>query len=124
MAGSKRAFVYTADSGTTYSINCDESNVEAVNGAAATAPTVGSPYVIPVRKLRRARYVNAATGTSRLVPVLTQAALAALPAIINFWVQSSGTAGSSLPFGLATTQGEKLSRYVGGDTGLNDGDIP
>lgn len=124
MAGSKRAFNYTTDGGATVAIVCDESNVEAVNGAAALAPLAGAPLTFPVDQCRFARYVNVATGAARLVVVLSQAALAVLPAILNFWVQTAGTAGATLPFALANTRGETLRRYAGGDSGFNDGDVP
>lgn len=124
MAGSKRAFAYSPDAGGTVAVVGDESNIEAVNGALAVAPLAGSAYTFPADKARYARYVNVATGAIRLVLVVSQAALAVLPAVVNFWVQTSGSAGANLPFGLAGTVPEKLRRYAGGDSGLNDGDVP
>lgn len=124
MSGSNRAFTYTTDAGGSFAIRGDESNVEAVNGAAAVAPAAGSPFTFPADRCRYARYVNTATQAVRVVTVVSQAALAVLPAVLNFWVQSSGSTGSNLPFALVTTRGERLSRYAGGDTGFNDGDVP
>lgn len=124
MSGSRRAFNYITDGGSTVAVNGDESNIEAVNGAAAVAPLAGSLLTFPAEGCRYARYVNVATGAFRVVIVVSQAALAVLPAILNFWVQTAGTAGQVLPFALASTRGEKLRRYTGGDTGLTDGDVP
>jgi hypothetical protein len=124
VAGSNRAFNYITDSGNTVAVRGDESNIEAVNGAAAVAPLGGSPYTFPADKCRFARYVNVATGAVRVVIVVSQAALAVLPVLLNFWVQANGTTGSVLPFSLVTTRGERLSRYAGGDSGLTDGDTP
>lgn len=124
MAGSKRAFNYITDGGNTVAVVADESNVEAVNGALAVAPLAGSLLTFAADKCRVARYLNVATGAIRVVIVVSNAALAVLPAIVNFWVQTGGTTGSVLPFALVGTRGEKVARYSGGDTGLTDGDVP
>jgi hypothetical protein len=124
MAGSKRAFAYTTDAGSTVAVVADESNVEAVNGALAVAPLAGSILSVDAEECRYARYVNVALGVVRLVIVVSNAALAVLPAILNFWVQTGGTTGSVQPFALAATRGETFRRYAGGDSGLTDGDVP
>jgi hypothetical protein len=124
MAGSRRAFNYITDGGSTVAINGDESNIEAVNGAAAVPPLAGSLLTFPAEGCRYARYVNVATGAIRVVLVVSQAALAVLPVVVNFWVQTAGTAGQTLPFALVGTRGEKVRRYAGGDSGLTDGDTP
>lgn len=124
VTGSNRAFLYSADGGGSFAIRGDESNIEAVNGAAAIAPLAGSAFTFPADRCRFARYVNTATQAVRVVIVVSQAALAVLPAVLNFWVQTSGSAGTNLPFALVTTRGERLSRYAGGDSGFNDGDVP
>ena len=124
MAGSKRAFSYSPDGGGTVAVVGDESNIEAVNGALAIAPPAGSAYTFPADKARYARYINVTTGAVRVVLVVSQAALAILPAVVNFWVQASGSTGNNVPFALAGTVGEKLRRYAGGDSGLTDGDAP
>ncbi len=123
MAGSKRAFLYTSDAGQSYAVVADESNIEACSGAAAIPPALGAQLTLDADACRTARYVNAATGAARTIIVVSNAALAVLPAIVNFWVQSSGLIGASLPFALAGTRGEKIGRYLG-DTGLTDGDVP
>jgi hypothetical protein len=54
--------------------------------------------------------------------VLTQAALAALPVAVDFFLNSTGIGGSAVSFVLTNIIGEAISRYTGGDTGLTDGD--
>ena len=124
MAGSKSGFQYTNDVGQSFPIVGDESNIEAVNGALAVPPAVGGAFTLDADDARVARYLNAATGAIRTVIVVSNAALAVLPAVVNFWVQTSGSAGSNLPFGLVGTRGERIRRYAGGDTGFTDGDVP
>lgn len=122
MAGSMVPCQYTTDQGTALAINLDESNVEAINGATAARPPLGAPMIGSAGLCRGARYRNAATGASRIVPVLTQAAMSALPAVVNFLVSSSGSAAATLPFALVGTIGEAIRRSAG-DTGQNDGDL-
>lgn len=125
MAGSLRAFVYVTDGGIPLGINCDESNVEAVNGAAALVlPAPGAALIGSVDNLRYALYRNALTGATRKVVILTTAALINVPLTLNFYISTGGTTGAGQPFGLAGTRGERIRRYVGGDTGLTDGDVP
>jgi hypothetical protein len=52
---------------------------------------------------------------------LTTAALASLPAVVNFLIASSGSAAASAAFTLVGTVGENIRRSAG-DTGLLDGD--
>jgi hypothetical protein len=121
MAGSMVPVLYVTDGGIQLAINVDESNVEAVNGASAARPPLGAAMIGSASLCRGARYRNAATGLSRVVPVLTAAGLAALPAVVNFLVASSGSAAAAAAFTLVGTVGENIRRSAG-DTGLLDGD--
>jgi len=122
MAGSKDTFLYTSDTGAQYAIEGDEGNIEAIMGAAVVRPANGAPKVARTSDLRHAVYRHAATGATRKVPVLTQAALAALPVAVDFFLNSTGIGGSAVSFVLTNIIGEAISRYSGGDTGLTDGD--
>jgi len=122
MAGSKDTFLYTSDTGQQYAIEGDEGNIEAIMGAAVVRPSNGAPKVARTSDLRHAVYRNAASGATRKVPVLTQAALAALPVAVDFFLNSTGIGGSAVSFVLTNIIGEAISRYTGGDTGLTDGD--
>jgi hypothetical protein len=122
MAGSKDTFLYTSDTGQQYAIEGDEGNIEAIMGAAVVRPPSGAPKIARTADLRHAVYRNAATGATRKVPVLTQAALAALPVAVDFFLNSTGIGGSAVSFVLTNIIGEAISRYTGGDTGLTDGD--
>lgn len=121
--GSRRGFVYDDGRGQSYVIQADESNTEAANGAAATAPTLGAPVRSGDGKLRNATYRNAVTGAVRTVVVLSEAALLLLPVIINFLSATAGSAGAAQPYALVRTRGHQHRSY-GGDSGLLDGDSP
>jgi hypothetical protein len=122
MAGSKKEFLYTSDSGISWTIIADESNTEAVNGTSAQTNTLGV-IVLPVTKyVRRARYVSADKLHSATIPILTRADAIAPPATIT--VNKANGSGGSLTATLAFKKvyGEKFVAGSGQDTGLNDGD--
>lgn len=121
--GSRRGFVYEDGEGNAYVIQADESNTEAVNGAAATAPTLGAPVRNGDGKLRTATYRNTVTGAVRTVVILTEAALAVIPFVVQFLSATAGSAGAAEPYALVRTRGHQGRRY-GGDSGLLDGDSP
>jgi len=121
--GSRRGFLYTDDDDETYVVQLEESNTEAANGAAATGGTLGAVVRSGDGKLRTATYRNAASGATRTVVVLTEAALAVLPLVIQFLSATAGSAGAAEPYALVRTRGHQGRRY-GGDTGLTDGDAP
>lgn len=117
MAGSLRAFTYTADDGTTWALLRDESNVEAVNGAGNNL-TAGVKYKAPSNlRVRTATYANASGTIRRVVPVLTSATFGGLTGSNTLVDQVSGET-----LQLRFTQGERVSLLPLTDTGLNDGD--
>jgi hypothetical protein len=122
MSGSKDTFWYVSDTGAGYAIEGDEGNIEAIMGAAVSRPSAGAAKVARTADLRHAVYRNAASGATRKVPVLTQAALAVLPVAVDFFLNSTSIGGSAVSFVLTNIVGEAISRYTGADTGLTDGD--
>lgn len=124
MAGSNRGFPYVLPGGgDPLVVTGDESNIEAVNGAAATSGAAGGKMIRNDGSLRSATYRNPVTGATRNVVVLSEALLLALPLVIQFLQATGGSAGTAQPFNLIRTQGHKERLYAG-DTGLTDGDAP
>lgn len=125
MAGSIRAFTYVTDAGANLFVRADESNVEAINPAATVgAPSAGVPYAtIKTARMRRATYRNAG-GAVRVIPILQTANIALLPATFTISISTGANTNASVVMSLVQVQGERLSRYPGGDTGFTDGDIP
>lgn len=82
MAGSLRWFTYESDDGTDWALFGDESNIEAANGAAASAgPPANQLYKPPANlRVRFAVYGNAAGTRNLRVPILTQTVYNALSA--------------------------------------------
>jgi len=117
MSGSIRNFRYVDDGGNNYSIRADESNIEAVNAAAAAAAPVaiGLPRNITPRY---GLFSDAAGTTTRKVVFLTAAAFAA----------ANGTTPTitvgALTLNLTFKRGEAVTLYPNVDTGLDDGDNP
>lgn len=127
MAGSKRAFNYLLDTGAQLAVVLDESNIEEVNAGGLGAPAIGSIIFPVASKLRYALYSNSDGSITRKVPVLSLANLATLPPVLTVFVGAGSGAGggtTAVQLGLSTTRGEQFQRYRGGDSGLNDGDIP
>lgn len=118
MVGSKKYFEYTADTGSKYAIQLDESNTEALNGSdgdysdSGTSPTISVPRNI---RPRYAEYVSADGNTTRRCYALSLAALnAAPPTIVD--------AVSGLTLSLRRKRGERVRVPYGSDTGQQDGD--
>jgi hypothetical protein len=127
MAGSKRWFVYTLDDGTTCGIQADESNVEAVNGGAASEPT---PISRPTRqapkgtRIRSAVFKSANGLRTLVIPVLNQTIYNGVPA--NFPTLTDpigGNGAAALNFDRLIPEKSRRPKW-GVDTGLTDGDTP
>ena len=122
MAGSLRWFDYESDDGTNWALFADESNVEAVNGAAAAggAPT-GQNYKPPANlKVRYAVYGRNGGATVR-VPVLTLAVYNALAT--GDIIPDPFVSGQNLV--LIRKRPEVISPLpTVADTGQTDGDSP
>lgn len=122
MAGSIKYFVYTDDAGEDWALRRDESNVEAVNGAASgDYPNTGSTvrYELPRNvRPRTATYVSADGTVRRKVVVLTAARYATLATDAPSFTDQV----SNVTVSLKLQDGERVSLPFGADTGLNDGD--
>lgn len=124
MAGSKKWFVYTPDSGqptTGYGILLDESNTEAINGTAAAPPTAanapltGMPKTIKPRRI----YYQSNDGNRVISCVaLNTTIYNSIPA--NFRTIPDPIGGGNLTF--VRKSCEKFASPNFGDTGLTDGD--
>lgn len=119
MAGSRKWFVYTSDSGTDYAINRDESNLEAINAGQqdyveATAVNIAIPVNV---KPRYCRFRSADGTVSRNIVALT-------PTIYNAIAVGSeitdGPSGKTLF--LTEKVGERIRFPYAVDTNLTDGD--
>lgn len=118
MAGSIRFFKYTADDGSTWAAQRDESNVEAVNSGVGIVITPAEKYKIPSNlKPRAAVYVDLTGRIRREIIVLTPAVFAALDATTPITDQVSGET-----LRLKYTKGERVTLPSLSDTALNDGD--
>lgn len=118
MAGSIRFFKYTADDGSTWAAQRDESNVEAVNSGVGIVITPAEKYKIPSNlKPRTAVYVDLTGRIRREIIVLTPAVFAALDATTPITDQVSGET-----LRLKYTKGERVTLPSLSDTALNDGD--
>lgn len=128
MAGSIREFVYALDNGTEIAVKLDESNIEVVNdGVNVAPPAIGTPIMPVASKLRYAIYTSQDGSVTRKIPVLRLAQLGNVPPTISVQIgPGSGAGGTMSPvqLSLSGTRGEKFARTRGGDSGLNDGDLP
>lgn len=124
MAGSKRYFVYTLDDGTTAGVLLDESNTEAINGAAANPPAAASAPTrsVPAGTKLRSIYYQSSDGlrTIRCV-ALTAAIYNAIPAS-NRTITDPLTPANTLTFKYKRPEVVRVPFF--GDTGLLDGDNP
>lgn len=117
MAGSIRNFRYVDDGGNNWSIRADESNIEDVNGAAASAAPVanGLPRNI---KPRYGLWSDASGNITRKVVFLTSAGFGAA----NGSSPTITVGGTTL--NLTYKRGETVKLYPNVDTGQTDGDNP
>lgn len=122
MAGSLKWFIYTTDSGDTFALKADESNVEELMGAtgdflADTEITFSLPSNI---KPRSATYSSASRYRNITIPVLTAAVYAALETD-NLTIVDPIAGSGNLT--LVRKTPERITMLpVGEDTGLIDGD--
>lgn len=118
MAGSLKYFRYLADDGSTFAVQRDESNVEAVNSGAGIAVTPAEKYKLPSNvSPRTATYVSLDGLVRRKIIVLSPTIFAALDATTPITDQTSGES-----LRLKFTEGEKITLPNLGDTAILDGD--
>ncbi len=124
MAGSRKNFVYTDDSGATYWLNLDESNTEAVNGNSFGYPASGGPVDALPRNIkpRRVFYVNPARTRTISCIVMTQAAYTTIVSSPGATITDPLNSPNLLL--LARAQGERIRIPISADTGQDDGDQP
>lgn len=125
MSGSLREFRYLSDTGLTFNIVGDESNIEEVNAALTSAelnPVVGQLILPVATRCRSARYTSLDRRVSRVVPILSPSVVTSLPAQITVSSGTGAAAGTQVVLVLARTYPEKFRRAIGADSGLNDGD--
>lgn len=120
MAGSRRNFQYTSDSGAIYLFNADESNVEAVNGTSANiaAANLNNPGIPRNIKPRRVEYTSVDGARTLRIVAVTADIFNSPPATIGDPLADGGT----LTLIRVTPERRRLYRNV--DTGLTDGDSP
>lgn len=123
MAGSRKWFVYTTDSGSDFAIQLDESNTEAVNGATQdlveginitfALPRNVKPRCVYYSNTNNTRTIKCVALTQTIYNGLVAGNVASIPDPIN-------PEGPDLI--LKRTLGEKVSRPYANDTGIIDGD--
>lgn len=120
MAGSIKWFEYTDDEGSTWAVQMDESNGEAVGNADYTDTSTATMQLPRNCNPRYARYVNAAGTIARNIIVTSAAANAGtLPATISVL----DALGATVELVLKQFVGERMTRIPAAlDTGLTDGD--
>jgi len=123
MAGSRKWFVYTDDTGTDYAINLDESNTEAVNSTGLGFPADGPTAAVPKNiKPREIFYSNAArTRTIRCVALTPTIYTGAISGGVDTIVDPIAGTGN---LALSRANGERRRIPTPLDTGLDDGDQP
>lgn len=125
MAGSRKDFLYTDDSGAVFVINLDESNTEAVNGNAGVLTTANNPknFVPRNLKVRELFYVNGArTRTIRCVPLTPAIYGALLTPPFPPLPDPIDSTGPALQLSRANGERRRVPNPI--DTGLIDGDQP
>jgi len=121
MAGSLKWFQYTDDNGAIYSLFADESNVEAINTGGVYTGTPALVDALPRNVRPRMAYYGTTDGLRTIgIPVLTPAALTALPTT-NPTIDDPITTGITLV--LLRIRPEVRRLPIPNDTGLQDGDI-
>jgi hypothetical protein len=121
MAGSRKWFIYTADNGTDYAIEADESNVEAFAAGTQDYPVSASAPVHAVPrniKPRHAVFGGATQGSTIKVPIITQTIYNALTGASTM----IDPLDPSLTLALLYKRPEQIRLPKGIDTGKADGD--
>lgn len=123
MAGSRKNFFYTDDTGQAYAISLDESNTEAINGAVGDIPDTSTANVALPRNIKPRELFYVSGDNARTIRCV-----ALTPAIYSAAINGGA---STIPDPLATgnqvlqlarVRGERRTVYRGVDTGINDGD--
>lgn len=121
MAGSKRWFSYVSDTGQTWAVQLDESNTEALNGAAAAVPAAAArPLFLQPQgtRLRRVSYISADGLRTIFCVALTTAIYTAANTATPTIPSPIGT--GTLAFRERIPERVKSPRWA--DTGQLDGD--
>lgn len=123
MAGSRKNFFYTDDTGQAYAISLDESNTEAINGSDGDIPDTSTATVLvpPNIKIRTLFYATPnRERTIRCIPLT----LARYNAIINGAAPTipDPIANDGSILNLVRARGEARRVFPGVDSGLTDGD--
>lgn len=121
MSGSRIDVAYTADGGEQYCINCDESNIEMVMGA-AQSPNGTFPRPPKGFSVRKVTLKDITGLISRTVPVLNLARYAAINGATPFTLSLVDSA-NGVDVRVFTKDGEKQRNIPKNfDTGNRDGD--
>jgi hypothetical protein len=123
MAGSRKWFVYSDDTGVDYAINLDESNTEAINGTDGDFTDTSAVVAAVPRniKTRALYYANADRTRVIKCTALTLGAYAAVVSGTNAQTITDPIAGTG-NLVLIRAEGERRRIPFAADTGLNDGD--
>jgi hypothetical protein len=122
MAGSRKWFVYTTDAGDDYAIQLDESNTEAVNGAAQDfVDGLGSLAAVPRNIKPREIFYSNQSGTRviRCVALTNTIYTGAIGGGVTTITDPIAGTGNLT---LIRANGEKFRIPYAIDTGLDDGD--
>jgi len=126
MAGSRKYLKYTADNGTVYAANIDESNGEYSNFGFTDYATGENNPVLPKGLVMRHVLLGSQTGTnertSRKLYIGTNGAVAAILALASILLPWYVGAGGFMAFVPISYKAEKSVIAKSDDTGLLDGD--
>lgn len=120
MAGSLKWFEYTDDEGSTWAVQMDESNGEAIGNTDYTETSTAKMQLPRNCKPRYARYVDAVGNIARnIIVTAANASTGSLPATIEV----IDALGATVTLILKQFVGERMTKIpAAADTGLTDGD--
>lgn len=121
MAGSRKWFIYTTDSGTDFAIEADESNVESFAAGTQDYPETGTPPIFAVPRNVTPRYAvfgGLPNQSNIKVPVITQTIYNALNGTST--MPDPLDPDTNLP--LLYKRPERIKLPKGKDSGKTDGD--